>query len=117
MPRSDLASRGQLETLVAAAARAASGDSGALPGFHAATALRLQLEVTAAAGTTPNLTVVVEDTLDGVNYNVIGSFAANAAAGREVIDITTPFAPTLRIRWEISGAGASFTFSIVCYSD
>lgn len=72
----------------------------------------MQLSVTAASGTTPTLDVVIEDTLDGTNWNAIGTFAQKAAAGREVINITVPFADQVRARWTIGGTTPSFTFAI-----
>ncbi len=74
--------------------------------------LRAQLNVTAASGTAPALTVLVEDTLDGTNYNTIGTFAQKTAASREVINIAQPFSENLRVSWTIAGASASFTFSV-----
>lgn len=117
MPRSDLYSAGQTEVLVASAARAANGDSGPLTGFGFATVIRAQLDVTAASGTSPTLNVVLEDTLDGTNWNTVGTFAQKVAAGREVINITGPFSSTLRARWTIGGTGPSFTFDIRAYSE
>jgi hypothetical protein len=104
-------------TFAAAAARTASGDSGPQRGYQSADALRVQLDVTAAAGTTPTLDVVIEDTLDGANWNVIGTFAQKTGPGREVINITTPFTDRLRARWTVGGAAPSFTFSVVAYSE
>lgn len=102
--------------LVSSAARATSGDSGILTGYGGASTLRVQSDVTAASGTVPTLDVLVEDTLDGTNWNKIGSFAQKAAAGREVIDVTTPFAERLRVRWTIGGTTPSFTFSVSAVS-
>lgn len=102
------------EVLVASAAKVASANSGILDGFGTISALRLQLEVTAVGGTTPTLDVLIEDTLDGVSWNTIGTFSQKTAAAREVINITTPFADRIRVRWTIGGtAGPSFTFSVV----
>lgn len=117
MPRSDIASGGLRETLVASAARAASGNSGAIGGFGYAKTLRVQLDVTAVAGATPTLDVVVEDTIDGVNFNTIGTFAQRTAVGRQVIDVTSPFSDIARIRWTIGGGTPSFTFSVDSYSE
>lgn len=117
MPRSDIASRGQLETLVASAARTASGNDGGSVGWESASTIRAQLDVTAASGTSPTLDVVIEDTLDGTNWNVIGTFAQKTAAGREVINITTPFSNRVRVRWTVGGTTPSFTFSVAAYSE
>lgn len=100
------------ETLVASGARTTSADTGAIPGFGPASTLRAQLDVTAAAGTTPTLDVVIEDTIDGTNWNVVATFAQKTAAGREVVTVTSTFADRLRVRWTIAGTAPSFTFSV-----
>ncbi len=101
------------ETQVASAARSTSADSGVLPNYGFASSLRAMLNVTAASGTTPNLTVLIEDTLDGTNWNTIGTFAAKTAAGFETINVTGPFADRIRVRWTITGTTPSFTFAVV----
>lgn len=117
MPRTDFVSPGLAEELVVGAARTVSGDSGAIRGWGAAKSIRAQLNVSAASGTTPTLNVTVEDTLDGTNWNNIGTFAQKVAAGIEVINITTLFSETIRLRWVIAGTTPSFTFSINAYSE
>lgn len=112
MPRTDIAWSGGTERVVASAARTTTGNSGPLPGFGPARTLRCQLDVTAASGSTPSLTVLVEDTLDGTNWNTVGTFAAKTAAGREVVNVTTPFADILRVSWTITGGTPSFTFAV-----
>ncbi len=97
---------------VASAAQTANGQTADLDGYGGASTLRCQLDVTAVSGTTPSLTVFIEDTLDGVNWNQVGAFAAKTAVGREVINVTTPFAKRLRVRWAITGTTPSFTFSV-----
>ncbi len=105
---------GQIDTLAAPAARTTSGDSGPLEGWGRPTSARVQLNVTAAAGT---LDVVVEDTLDGTTWNVVGTFAQLTGVGRQVINLSTPFADRLRVRWTIGGTAPSFTFSVLAYSE
>lgn len=100
------------DQLVASAARTTSGDSGILSGFGPASGLRCQLEVTAASGTTPTLNVVIEDTLDGTTWNVIGTHPQLTAAGRNIVDITGLFANRIRVRWTIGGTTPSFTFNV-----
>jgi hypothetical protein len=117
MARTDRPNPGSLDTLVESAARTGSGDTGLQYAFGAASILRVQLDVTAAAGTSPTLDVVVEDTLDGTNWNVVGTFAQKVAVGREVLNVTAPFTDRLRVRWTIGGVGASFTFSVLAYSE
>lgn len=112
MPRTDTNWMGITEEVVASAARTASGNSGALSGYGPPQTLRAQLEVTAASGTSPTLNVLVEDTLDGTNWNTVGTFAQRTAVGREVINITTPFADKVRVSWTVGGTTPSFTFSV-----
>ena len=96
--------------LVPSAARTASGDA---PAQVADSEMRVQLNVTAVSGTTPTLNVVIEDTLDGVNWNTVGTFAQRTAAGREVINLTAPSAAQKRVRWTIGGTTPSFTFDVI----
>lgn len=111
------AAPGVVDILVPSAARTASGDTGTLDGYGVADSARVQLEVTAASGTSPTLDVVVEDTLDGTNWNVVGTFAQKTAAGREVVNLSTPFTDRLRVRWTVGGTSPSFTFSVIAYSE
>lgn len=117
MPRTDIQFPGLVETLVASAARTASGDSGAIKGWGAAKTIRAQLDITGFSGTGPALDVVIEDTLDGTNWNTVGTFAQGTGTAREVINITGPFSETLRVRWTLGGTAPSFTFSVKTYSE
>lgn len=112
------------DTVLASAARNASADSGILNINYADfSALRCQLNVSAASGTTPTLDAVIEDTLDGVNFNTVGTFSQKTGVAREVINIyrketpgagfSYPFANRLRVRWVIGGTAPSFTFSVM----
>jgi hypothetical protein len=92
-------------------ARTTNGNSGDLRAIGGES-VRAQLNVTAASGTTPTLNVLIEDTLDGTNFNTIGTFAQKTAAGREIINVTVPFSETLRVSWTIAGTNPSFTFSV-----
>lgn len=106
---------GAAEVPVDSAARTVSGSIVAGTNYGSADSIRAQLDATAASGTTPTLDVVIEDTLDGTNWNAIGTFAQKVAAGREVINITTPFTDQVRVRWTIGGTTPSFTFSVRTY--
>lgn len=103
---------GAVEQPVSEAGASASGNSGLLAGYGPAGSIRAQLDVTAASGTSPTLDVVVEDSLDGTNWNTVGTFAQKTAAGREVIDVTSPFSDRLRVRWTIGGTTPSFDFDV-----
>lgn len=117
MPTVGAALRYQEETVVEAAARGASGDTGTLPGFGPASTLRIQLDCGAGTGTSPSLTVTIEDTLDGTNWNAVHTFTAvTTGASRQVANITAPFADRLRVRWTITGTTPSFTFSVIVAS-
>jgi hypothetical protein len=104
------------DTPVTSAARTTTGNSGELVDYSGASTLRVQLDVTAASGTTPALDVLLQDSLDGVNWNTIGTFAQKTAASREVVNVTSPFAKRLRIGWTIAGTTPSFTFAVIVVS-
>lgn len=91
--------------------RTTNGNSGDVR-TYGSDIIRAQLNVTVASGTSPTLNVLIEDTLDGINYNTIGTFAQKTAAGREVINVTAPFSEILRVSWAIAGTNPSFTFSV-----
>lgn len=99
------------------AARTASGSAAAVTGLAVQTTLRVQLEVTAASGTSPSLAVSLEDTIDGTNWNTIGTFTAKTGPSREVVNVTTPFAGTVRATWAVTGTTPSFTFSILAHAE
>jgi hypothetical protein len=105
----------QTNVLIPSAARTANGNGASVSGYGDTTQLRAQLNVTAAAGTSPSLTVLIEDTVDGVNWNTIGTFAAATGVAREVINVTTPYADDIRARWTVAGTTPSFTFSVIVH--
>lgn len=100
------------ETLVPSAARTTSGSTESGENYSSIDRLRAQLDVTAASGTTPNLTAFVETTVDGTNWDAVGTFTAKTAAGREVITVNPLIGSRLRVRWVITGTTPSFTFSV-----
>ncbi len=104
-------------TFAASAARTASGSGTAVSALGQQTTLRVQLNVTAAAGTSPTLDVVLEDTVDGANWNVVATFTQKIAPGREVVNITTPFTDSVRTRWTVAGGTPSFTFDVLGYAE
>lgn len=96
---------------------AASGQSAPIGGFVGATRAVVQLHVTSAAGVTPTLDAVLEDTIDGTNWNTVATFAQATAAGRSVQRISAPFTDRLRVRYTIGGTTPSFTFSVQIYAE
>jgi hypothetical protein len=98
--------------IIESLSRTTSGNSSDLR-VYGGESVRAQLNVTAASGTTPTLNVLVEDSLDnGATYNTIGTFAQKTTPGREVINITTPFAENLRVSWTIAGNNPNFIFAV-----
>ena len=104
-------------TLLASAARTTTAAGSAIPGFAAAAKLVMQLDVTAGSGTTPTLDVVVQDTVDGTNYNTIATFTQAVGVTREVIRLSTPFTDSLRVSYTIAGVTPSFTFAVITWAD
>ncbi len=101
------------ETPVASAARTASGDSGIFTGYGPAKQMIVQLNSAAGTGTTPSMTVIVEDSVDGTNWSAIQTFTAvTTTASVQVARITSAFANRLRVRWTITGTTPSFTFDV-----
>lgn len=90
----------------------AAGNSGALTGYGNVGDIRAQLSVTSITGTTPNLTVFVEDSVDGgVTWATLGTFTAVTAAGSQSISITGPHGDQFRVRWNITGTTPSANFA------
>ncbi len=94
------------------AARTVSGNSDPQTGYGPADTLIAELNVTAVAGTSPTLDVVIEDTIDGTTWYPIGTFVQRTVVGREVLRMTQPFTDQLRVRWTIGGTTPSFTFAV-----
>jgi len=106
--------------LVDSAPRSASGNSGAITSLGGVSALKAELHVTEVSGVEPKLTVVVEETLDGTNWNQIGKFTERTRVGRQTISLGDPLAETIRLSWTITGTAPLFTFSVTsppCWSD
>jgi phage gp36-like protein len=97
-------------TLLASAARTVSG-TGASVDLGTKTGLQLDLAVSAASGTTPNLTVTLETSKDGTTWRTLGAFAAVTAAG-PVAKVFAGADRYLRAIWTISGTTPSFTFGL-----
>jgi len=101
---------GDFVTLAGSAARTANG-SGSPYVMGARGTLRLTLAVTASSGTTPSLTVTVENSADGSTWYTAGTFAAKTttATERKSFSGLDRFA---RVSWTITGTTPSFTFSV-----
>lgn len=103
-------------TLVASAARTATGNSGAIAVGSGAATLELELEVTAVSGTSPSMTLSIQWSVDGTNFgNNDGStdaFAAVTATGNVTKSIPVR-APYMQLVWTITGTTPSFTFTVL----
>lgn len=98
------------EALVPLAARA-SGNTAAVDGFGTTKSIRAGLNVTAVSGTNPTLNVTLEDTVDGTNWNTIGTFTQKTGAAYQVINVTDLYADRVRAKWVVGGTAAAATLS------
>jgi hypothetical protein len=103
-------------TIVASAARTTTGASGAIPIGSGVSTVELELEVTAASGTSPTLQLGVQWSDDGVNFGnndgTADTFASVTAAGNVVKNVPVR-APYMQITWTIGGTSPSFTFAVL----
>jgi hypothetical protein len=60
----------------------------------------------------PSLAVFIESTVDGTNWDAVGTFAVKTAVGREVITINPWIGRRLRARWTLTGGTATFDVTI-----
>lgn len=71
-----------------------------------------ELDVTAVAGTSPTLDLLIEESVDGTNWSTALTFAQKTAASRQVLKLEHP-TPFIRASWTIGGsAGQSLTFTV-----
>jgi hypothetical protein len=123
-------------TLLASAARTASGAGSDVGGVENARALQVTLDITAVSGTTPTLDLEVQAKI-GVKYTRLVTFAQKTATGTFVREAkrTLTAAPAeytialdpsltaagvsdiewwdfLRVKYTIGGTTPSFTFSV-----
>lgn len=72
------------------------------------------LQVFAASGTTPSITVVLQHSADNVTYADLATFTAQTAVNGEYITVAagTTVNRYLRARWTISGTTPSFNFNL-----
>lgn len=112
MPRRDRDKAYQEIELASMADRSTNGNSEVWTGFGDVVTLRAQLDVASVSGTAPALDVVIEDTLDGVNWHPLITFPQRSAVGAVVANYTLPFADRLRARWSLGGASPAFAFAV-----
>ncbi len=113
--------RAVTQTLVASAARTTTGASAELF-VGAAQLFVVEVEVTAASGTTPTLVVSLDDTFDGTDYNSValipaaGNITTTGRTLRRLNLLDTPSTDRVRVSWTIGGTGPSFTFAVFVYA-
>lgn len=72
------------------------------------------LQVFAASGTTPSITVVLQHSADNITYADLATFSAKTAVDSEYLTVAagTTVNRYLRARWTISGTTPSFNFNL-----
>jgi len=107
---------GDVVVVAASAARTTTGQSGAIQ--SQGQQVSLEVDVTAASGTTPNLALSVEWSDDnGTTWfqaDPADVFTALTAAGKRVKEFDVK-APYFRVVWTITGTTPSFTFAVDAY--
>lgn len=107
---------GPFTTVVASAARTATGQSAVIVTPQTASVLALKLAVTAHSGTTPTLDVTVEWTEDGgttwIKADPADAFSQRTTTDKTEIKTFIRKAAGYRLVWTITGTTPSFTFSV-----
>ena len=98
--------------LATSSARTTTGQGGAVStGVDRAQVAKL--DITAVSGTSPTLTVTVEESPNGsTGWTTHSSFTAATAVSNQIIDLKKRSQPFLRASWTIGGTTPSFTFSV-----
>lgn len=115
-----MANSGITQTLVASAARTATGTGSAVCGFQRYEKFAAELVVTAASGTTPTLDVTLQHSMDGgTTWFTMATFTQKTATGSELkseaeVEAATAevYGDCLRAIWTIGGTTPSFTFYV-----
>lgn len=105
----------QPSTVINAQVITATGQSGTL-GADGSN-LDLAVNVSAVSGTTPSLTVSLQWSMDGVNWDTpspADAFTAITAVGN-VVERFAVKAPSYRITWVVSGTTPSFTVTAIAW--
>jgi hypothetical protein len=117
-----MAKGGKTATLVASAARTASGTGTASCGFERYEKFVFLLDVTAASGTNPTLDVTIQHSIDGgTNWHTLVAMTQATAAGESIkteseVESGTAevYGDCFRAIWTIGGTDTpTFTFKVV----
>lgn len=101
---------GEPSVLAPAAVRGTNGAGAAVPVESAHTA-RLTLDVSAAGGGTPTMTVTVETSEDAASWRSVGAFPAVTAAGQQRRSFSG-LDRFVRASWALGGTTPTFTFAV-----
>ncbi len=101
----------QVLALLPGAARTAAENGAAQELSAGLLQMAVHLNITAASGTSPSLTVTVEDSADGVVWVTHTAFAAKTGVGSDALRLDK-LARYVLARCAISGTTPSFTFSV-----
>lgn len=108
--------RGDVLSVRASAAATANGSSAAVR-VDSTNQVSLLVDVTAASGTTPSMTLNVEWSDDATTWfvaDVADSMTAITAATKRTKEYDVR-APYFRVSWAITGTTPSFTFAVDAY--
>jgi hypothetical protein len=111
MPRHRAWMQPSQQTVVASAARTTNGNSSTVTGW-ARNGVAAKVDVTAVSGTTPSLTVTVQDSPDGTTWTTRDTFGAKTAVSNETRTLPSGLDVFQRVAWTITGTTPSFTFSV-----
>lgn len=101
---------GEYVDLAPGAARTANGNGNPVAVGRNHT-LRASLRVTAAAGTTPSLTVTLQTSEDGVTWRNLQAFAAATGVSTQRLAVSG-LDRFVRASWAITGTTPSLTFAV-----
>lgn len=99
------------QTIVPSAARTTTSTGTAVKNWardnHVA-----KLNVTAASGTSPQLTVTIQDSPDGTTWTTRDTFGVKTGVSNEVRPVPKGLDTFQRAAWTIAGTTPSFTFDV-----
>lgn len=111
MPRPNLPDFSDSQ-IVAASARTTNGSGASLAsGSRGEKGVTCVVNVTAVSGTTPSMTLTLEESLDGTVWVPLVTSNPVTAAGNTALRYVGPHGPNVRLSWAITGTTPSFTFS------
>ena len=113
--RNDLRFTVQEEILQPTTTETADGTGVLKPSTQTARVIEVWLNVTNVSGTTPSLELVLETSIDGVNFEEEKRISAVTTTGifKMVLNrADQALGKKARVRWEITGTTPSFTFEV-----